>query len=175
MSRSKIGETRKVSIQRIFTMRGIRRFYPPDREVMKGINRSFSPGAKIGIPGDNGAWESLLLKIMVGLDDDFTASVLFHDPGLDLNSLGTVTTCDFVHPCFDVFSGPLAIFTQTWIACARTASTSRATEPTKATKRVAWARAENVAGFVQCAGQKQRIEHRDVKVLALGCGQLCGG
>ena len=85
-------------------MRGIRRFYPPDREVMKGI------------PGDNGAWESLLLKIMVGLDDDFTASVLFHDPGLDLNSLGTVTTCDFVHPCFDVFSGPLAIFTQTWMA-----------------------------------------------------------
>ena len=104
MSRSKIGETRKVSIQRIFTMRGIRRFYPPDREVMKCI------------PGDNGAWESLLLKIMVGLDDDFTASVLFHDPGLDLNSLGTVTTCDFVHPCFDVFSGPLAIFTQTWMA-----------------------------------------------------------
>ena len=116
MSRSKFGEIRKVSIQRIFTKRGIRRYYPPDREVMKGINRSFSPGARIGIPGDNGSWESSQLKIMVGLDDDFTASVLFHDPGLDLNSLVTVTACDFVHPCFDVFSGPLAIFTQTWMA-----------------------------------------------------------
>lgn len=83
---------------------------------MKGIILSFSLGAEIGILGDNGSETSSLLKIMADLDDDFTTSVPFHDPGLDLNSLMAGTTCDFVHPCFDVFSGPLAIFTQTWMA-----------------------------------------------------------
>ena len=53
-------------------MRDLRRFYPPDREVLKGINLSFFPGAKIGIIGDNGSGKSSLLRIMAGLDDGFT-------------------------------------------------------------------------------------------------------
>lgn len=53
-------------------MRDLRRFYPPDREVLKGINLSFFPGAKIGVIGSNGSGKSSLLKIMAGLDDDFT-------------------------------------------------------------------------------------------------------
>ena len=36
-------------------MRDLRRFYPPDREVMKGIILSFSLGAETGILGDNGS------------------------------------------------------------------------------------------------------------------------
>jgi len=58
--------------QYIFTMRDLRRFYPPDREVLKGINLSFYPGAKIGVIGSNGSGKSSLLKIMAGLDSDFS-------------------------------------------------------------------------------------------------------
>ncbi|HEY7931593.1 MAG TPA: energy-dependent translational throttle protein EttA [Acidimicrobiales bacterium] len=58
--------------QYIFTMRDLRRFYPPDREVLRGINLSFYPGAKIGVIGSNGSGKSSLLRIMAGQDDGFT-------------------------------------------------------------------------------------------------------
>jgi ATP-binding cassette ChvD family protein len=58
--------------QFIFTMRDLRRFYPPDREVLRGINLSFYPGAKIGVIGSNGSGKSSLLRIMAGADDGFT-------------------------------------------------------------------------------------------------------
>jgi len=61
-----------MAAQYIFTMRDLRRFYPPDREVLRGINLSFYPGAKIGVIGSNGSGKSSLLKIMAGIDDDFT-------------------------------------------------------------------------------------------------------
>ncbi len=61
-----------MTAQYIFTMRDLRRYYPPDREVLKGINLSFFPGAKIGVIGGNGSGKSSLLKIMAGLDDGFT-------------------------------------------------------------------------------------------------------
>ncbi len=58
--------------QFIYTMRDLRRFYPPDREVLRGINLSFFPGAKIGVIGANGSGKSSLLRIMAGIDDGFT-------------------------------------------------------------------------------------------------------
>ena len=58
--------------QFIYTMRGLKRFYPPDREVLKGINLSFYPGAKIGVIGSNGSGKSSLLRIMAGEDDGYT-------------------------------------------------------------------------------------------------------
>jgi energy-dependent translational throttle protein EttA len=58
--------------QFIFTMRDLRRFYPPDREVLRGINLSFFPGAKIGVIGANGSGKSSLLRIMAGEDDGHT-------------------------------------------------------------------------------------------------------
>src|SRR6201999_2652241 len=58
--------------QYIYTMRDLRRFYPPDREVLRGINLSFYPGAKIGVIGSNGSGKSSLLRIMAGEDDGFT-------------------------------------------------------------------------------------------------------
>ncbi len=61
-----------MSAQYIFTMRQCSRFYPPDREVLKDINLSFYPGAKIGVLGANGAGKSSLLLIMAGKDDGFT-------------------------------------------------------------------------------------------------------
>jgi sulfate-transporting ATPase len=61
-----------MTAQHIYTMRDLRRFYPPDREVLKGINLSFYPGAKIGVIGGNGSGKSSLLRIMAGEDDGFT-------------------------------------------------------------------------------------------------------
>ncbi len=61
-----------MSAQFIFTMHKVSRFYPPDREVLKDISLSFYPGAKIGVLGANGSGKSSLLKIMAGVDHDFT-------------------------------------------------------------------------------------------------------
>jgi sulfate-transporting ATPase len=61
-----------MTAQYIYTMRNLRRYYPPDRDVLKGINLSFFPGAKIGVIGANGSGKSSLLKIMAGLDDGYT-------------------------------------------------------------------------------------------------------
>ncbi len=57
--------------QNIFTMQGLKKIVPPNKEILKGIWLSFYPGAKIGVIGLNGAGKSTLLKIMAGLDDDF--------------------------------------------------------------------------------------------------------
>ena len=61
-----------MAAQFIYTMRDLKRFYPPDREVLRGINLSFYPGAKIGVIGSNGSGKSSLLQIMAGQDDGFT-------------------------------------------------------------------------------------------------------
>ena len=83
-----------MSAQFIFSMRRVTRFYPPDREVLKDISLSFYPGAKIGVIGANGSGKSSLLKIMAGLDDEFTGEarltpgftvgLLEQEPHLDL-------------------------------------------------------------------------------------------
>jgi ATP-binding cassette ChvD family protein len=57
--------------QYIFTMRDLRKVVPPKREILRGINLSFFPGAKIGVLGANGAGKSTLLRIMAGADQDF--------------------------------------------------------------------------------------------------------
>src|SRR5271155_4181191 len=77
----------------IFTMRDLRLFYPPDREVLRGINLSFYPGAKIGVIGGNGSGKSSLLRVMAGEDDGysgearlttgFTVGHLAQEPQLD--------------------------------------------------------------------------------------------
>src|SRR5580704_12742780 len=72
--------------QYIFTMRDLRRFYPPDREMLPGINLSFYPGAKIGVIGSNGSGKSSLLRIMAGLDDEFTGEARL-TPGFSVGFL----------------------------------------------------------------------------------------
>lgn len=57
--------------QYIYVMKDLRKVYPPNREVLKGIWLSFFPGAKIGLIGANGAGKSTLLKIMAGVVKDF--------------------------------------------------------------------------------------------------------
>ncbi len=56
----------------IFTIRDLRKVVPPSREILKGIYLAFYPGAKIGVLGANGAGKSSLLRIMAGVDHDFT-------------------------------------------------------------------------------------------------------
>jgi ATP-binding cassette ChvD family protein len=75
-----------MSAQFIYTMRKLTRFYPPDREVLKDINLSFYPGAKIGVLGANGAGKSSLLKIMAGKDDGFTGEARL-TPGFSVGML----------------------------------------------------------------------------------------
>ncbi|HXU45600.1 MAG TPA: energy-dependent translational throttle protein EttA [Thermoanaerobaculia bacterium] len=60
-----------MSEQFIYVMKDLRKVYPPNREVLKGIWLSFFPGAKIGVLGANGAGKSTLLKIMAGIVTDF--------------------------------------------------------------------------------------------------------
>ncbi len=84
-----------MAAQFIYTMRDLKRFYPPDREVLRGINLSFYPGAKIGVIGSNGSGKSSLLQIMAGQDDGFTGEArltpgftvgyLAQEPQLDPN------------------------------------------------------------------------------------------
>jgi sulfate-transporting ATPase len=57
--------------QYIYVMKDLRKIYPPNREVLKGIWLSFFPGAKIGVLGLNGAGKSTLLKIMAGAVTEF--------------------------------------------------------------------------------------------------------
>jgi energy-dependent translational throttle protein EttA len=60
-----------MSEQYIYVMKDLRKIYPPNREVLKGIYLSFFPGAKIGVLGLNGAGKSTLLKVMAGQITDF--------------------------------------------------------------------------------------------------------
>ena len=58
--------------QYVFVMKGLSKTYPGGRQVLKDIWLSFYPGAKIGIVGVNGAGKSTLMRIMAGLDNEFT-------------------------------------------------------------------------------------------------------
>ncbi len=59
-------------MQYIYTMNGVSKVVPPKRQIIKDISLSFFPGAKIGLLGLNGAGKSTVLKIMAGVDNDFS-------------------------------------------------------------------------------------------------------
>ena len=59
-------------MQYIYTMNGVSKIVPPKRQIIKDISLSFFPGAKIGLLGLNGSGKSTVLKIMAGIDKDFT-------------------------------------------------------------------------------------------------------
>ena len=54
--------------QYIYTMNRVSKVVPPKRTILRDINLSFFPGAKIGVLGLNGSGKSTLLKIMAGMD-----------------------------------------------------------------------------------------------------------
>jgi len=87
--------------QFIYHMSGLNKAYG-SKKVLENIHLSFYPDAKIGILGPNGAGKSTVLRIMAGLDTEFTGEAwlaegatcgyLPQEPQLDegLNVLGNV-------------------------------------------------------------------------------------
>ena len=61
----------------IFSMVGVSKIYPPQKQVLKDIYLSFYYGAKIGILGLNGSGKSTLMKIIAGIEKSFTGEVVF--------------------------------------------------------------------------------------------------
>ncbi|MEM6736320.1 MAG: energy-dependent translational throttle protein EttA [Bacteroidota bacterium] len=61
----------------IFSMSGVNKIYPPQKQVLKNIYLSFFYGAKIGVLGLNGAGKSSLLRIIAGKDQDYQGEVVF--------------------------------------------------------------------------------------------------
>ena len=54
----------------VFTMNGVGKIVPPNKQILKDIYLNFFPGAKIGVLGYNGAGKSTLLRIMAGIDTE---------------------------------------------------------------------------------------------------------
>ncbi|MEQ6167772.1 energy-dependent translational throttle protein EttA [Ekhidna sp. MALMAid0563] len=63
----------------IFSMSGVNKIYPPQKQVLKNIYLSFFYGAKIGVLGLNGAGKSSLLRIIAGKDTEYQGDVAFSD------------------------------------------------------------------------------------------------
>ncbi|MBK7410470.1 MAG: energy-dependent translational throttle protein EttA [Saprospirales bacterium] len=61
----------------IFSMVGVSKIYPPNKQVLKNIYLSFFYGAKIGVLGLNGSGKSTLLRIIAGLDQDYIGKIEF--------------------------------------------------------------------------------------------------
>ena len=58
--------------QYVYHMQGVSKTYPGGKKCFEDIHLSFLPGVKIGVVGVNGAGKSTLMKIMAGMDKDFT-------------------------------------------------------------------------------------------------------
>ncbi len=79
--------------QYVYHMQGVSKTYPGGKKCFENIHLSFLPGVKIGVVGVNGAGKSTLMKIMAGLDTDFSGEAwaaegakvgyLPQEPGLD--------------------------------------------------------------------------------------------
>ena len=76
-------------------MQHLKKVWPGGKEVLKDINLSFLPGAKIGVLGINGSGKSTLLKIIAGDDKEYSGDAwpadglsigyLSQEPKLDEN------------------------------------------------------------------------------------------
>jgi len=58
--------------QYVYHMQGVSKTYPGGKKCFENIHLNFLPGVKIGVVGVNGAGKSTLMKIMAGMDKDFT-------------------------------------------------------------------------------------------------------
>jgi len=70
----------------IFSMAGVSKIHPPNKQVLKNIYLSFFYGAKIGVLGLNGSGKSSLLKIIAGVDKNYQGEVAF-SPGYTVGLL----------------------------------------------------------------------------------------
>lgn len=98
----------------IFSMVGVSKIYPPQKQVLKNIYLSFFYGAKIGIIGLNGSGKSTLLKIIAGIDKDYQGEVVFspgysvgyleQDPKLDPDKTVIEVVREGVQPIMDLLA-----------------------------------------------------------------------
>ena len=98
----------------IFSMVGVSKIYPPQKQVLKNIYLSFFYGAKIGIIGLNGAGKSTLLKIIAGIDKQYQGEVVFspgysvgyleQDPKLDSTKTVKEVVQEGVQPVLDLLA-----------------------------------------------------------------------
>ena len=98
----------------IFSMVGVSKTYPPQKQVLKNIYLSFFYGAKIGIIGLNGSGKSSLLKIIAGFDKDYQGEVVFspgysvgyleQDPKLDPTKTVIEVVREGVQPIMDLLA-----------------------------------------------------------------------
>ncbi len=98
----------------IFSMVGVSKIYPPQKQVLKNIYLSFFYGAKIGIIGLNGSGKSSLLKIIAGLDRSYQGEVVFspgysvgyleQDPQLDPDKTVIEVVREGVQPIMDLLA-----------------------------------------------------------------------
>jgi len=98
----------------IFSMVGVSKIYPPQKQVLKNIYLSFFYGAKIGIIGLNGSGKSSLLKIIAGIDKDFQGEVVWapgytvgyleQDPKLDPDKTVIEVVREGVQPIMDLLA-----------------------------------------------------------------------
>ena len=70
----------------IFSMAGVSKIIPPNRQILKNIYLSFFYGAKIGVLGLNGSGKSTLLRIIAGMDKSYNGEVVF-SPGYSVGML----------------------------------------------------------------------------------------
>ncbi len=96
----------------IFSMVGVSKTYPPQKQVLKNIYLSFFYGAKIGIIGLNGSGKSSLLKIIAGIDKEYQGEIvsdkgysvgyLEQDPKLDPDKTVKEIVKEGVQPIMDL-------------------------------------------------------------------------
>ncbi len=70
----------------IYSMMGVGKIYPPNKQVLRDISLSYFYGAKIGVIGLNGSGKSSLLHIMAGVDEDFVGKTAV-SPGFSIGYL----------------------------------------------------------------------------------------
>lgn len=75
-----------MSEQIIFSMAGVSKIIPPQRQVLKNIYLSFFYGAKIGVLGLNGSGKSTLLRVIAGIDKNINGEMVF-SPGYSVGML----------------------------------------------------------------------------------------
>ncbi len=94
----------------IFSMAGVNKIYPPQKQVLKNIYLSFFYGAKIGVIGLNGSGKSSLLKIIAGLDKSFQGEVVF-SPGYSVGYLAQEPQLDLEKTVLEVVQEGVAEIT----------------------------------------------------------------
>jgi len=102
-----------MAVQYTYVMKGLSKTFPgANKPVLNNIHLQFIPGAKIAIIGPNGAGKSTLMKIMAGMDTEFTGEAwaaegvrvgyLAQEPQLDPNKDVMGNVKDGVRPVADL-------------------------------------------------------------------------